>query len=35
MARLCSKFSTSLPFFCPSRGHDYVDSLSRLGFNQM
>jgi ammonia channel protein AmtB len=26
--------STLLPFFCPSRGHNYVGGLSRLHFNQ-
>jgi ammonium transporter, Amt family len=26
--------STLLPFFCPSRGHNYVDGLSRPHFNQ-
>jgi len=35
MARLYSKILTIIPFVCPSHGHDYVDSLSRLHFNQV
>ena len=34
MARLCSSFLIGIPFSCPPRGHDYVESLSCPFFDQ-
>src|SRR5260370_31692928 len=33
-ARLYSKLSTPIPFSCSTDGHDYVQTLSCLGFRQ-